>query len=102
MRKGDRLYSVWNGKLETFAFLEESIVEGAFSPTMVVRNMETMCKIRCSLTHCLPTKKAAWELYLTQCEKNNDGLIEHLKDLAESMKANAAEIVRVKAQLAKL
>lgn len=61
--KYDKLYKVWNGKLEEVTFLEESVLEGARLPTWLVRNSDHR-KVRTSVGSYHTSKSDAWKEYL--------------------------------------
>jgi hypothetical protein len=57
---GDKLYRVFNAKLETVTFLKENLAEGASITTYLCRDKDDR-RFRCSKDMYCVTKKEAWE-----------------------------------------
>lgn len=87
---GDKLYDVFNGKLHTVVFLEESIVPTASVPTYEVRDADGRRR-RCRCDQYATTPREAWERYLQDLQQSHgvqvsllaqtQGQIEELADL---------------------
>ena len=69
MQRGDTLYRVVNGQLETATFVEEGFVEGASLPTWVLIGHRDRSRIRCSPRMYVDTEQKAWERYLQECKE---------------------------------
>lgn len=67
--RGDKLYRIWNGELETPTFIEESIAFGASVPTWVSRDKDGVLCRHSKEMYCL-TPLDAWFRYLREAEKS--------------------------------
>ncbi|MGO8746201.1 MAG: hypothetical protein ACLQNE_09445 [Thermoguttaceae bacterium] len=95
-KRGDTVYKVWNGKLETARFIEESVLPGCGAPTWEIRG-EGDRRSRCSTTMYLDTEKAAWERYLAECREALPDIQKHLEEVKKDLALCESEIVRVEA-----
>ncbi len=89
--RGDKLYHCWNGELETVTFLEESIAEGAYDPTWVVRKCGQASlimgrRIRCSIGSYFTTEKKAWQAELVNCKAGLKQQIKQRHELTATIK----------------
>jgi hypothetical protein len=101
--RGDKLYKCWNGKLETVTFLEESIAEGAYAPTWLVRERGQMSqfgrRIRCSIGSYFTTEKAAWKAELASYKAGLKQQIKQRHELTTSIKETRQTIKELKEKL---
>jgi len=100
--KGQKLYRFWGG-LQTATFIEESIVEGASTPTWLVRDdlKPTRC-IRCGVDSWFLTEA---EAIRDEIESNKSGITNAKECIANSRRALSsyrADINKLRARLAEL
>lgn len=65
MIRGDKLYKVWNAKLETAIFVREDVAPGAIEPTWLVRVSDDgrLCRVNRDYYH--KTELGAWQAEIT-------------------------------------
>lgn len=105
--RGDKLYKCWNGKLETVTFVEESIAEGAYAPTWVVRaqvnrdetTLPIRCRIRCSIDSYFTTEKAAWKAELASYKAGLKQQIKQRHELTAIIKETRQTIKELKGKV---
>ena len=95
MQRGDTVYNVSNGQLETAAFVEESIVEGASKPTWLLISHRDRRRIRCSTKMYVDTEQKAWERYLRECK-------EALPNANKSVQEARAHLSHVRSEIARI
>jgi len=102
MKSGDTIYKVWNGKLETAVFLEESIdvANGATAPTWLIRDGGR--RSRCSPGMYQATEAEAWQLYQQDCDEAILRLKNDIEEMREQLAFARSENKRVKAILKQL
>lgn len=97
LKRGDKVYSVWNGKLETAVFLEESVVDGAWRPTWLIRKDRK--RFRCSPNQYLPSAEAASKRYLQECKQAVVDIGKHLEEVKQTFAFAESEVNRVEGLL---
>lgn len=68
MKSGDKLYRVWNAKLETATFVRESLAPGATVPTWEVRVSDDSRLHRVSSDFYHTSELEAWQEQITHYE----------------------------------
>jgi hypothetical protein len=99
-KRGDKLYRVWNAKLEVAKFHAENIAEGASIPTWVVWDNHTRCRVSQSM-YAL-TEKEAWEREMVHATKAMEQLPEYLQEAANHVKTVTEQFLTIKAAIDKL
>lgn len=113
-KRGDKLYKCWNGQLEVVTFVEESIADGAFAPTWVVREKGQAMgrRLRCSIGSYFLTEKEAWQAELANYKnglksqiKQRDKLeatiketLQMMRQLREKVESNYGNVAALKAK----
>lgn len=102
-KRGDTLYKVWNGVLETVTFLEEGIdtEAGATAPTWLVREKGKESpimgrRIRCTIGMYHTSAKAAWQAELDNYKSGLQYQIDQRKKLGETIKETRAKIIELR------
>lgn len=82
MKRGDKLYNISNGQLETVTFIEEGFADPSCTRTTYLVKDANGRKARCSTGHFATTPKEAWERHLLDTKA---GLEAQLKHIAENV-----------------
>lgn len=103
--RGDKLYKCWNGQLEVVTFVEESIAEGAFTPTWVVREKGQVSpimgrRIRCSIGSYFTTEKEAWKAELDNYKQGLKNQIKHRNELNANIKETRKTLAELRKKVA--
>jgi len=97
-KRGDKLYRCCDGQLKVVIFVEESIAEGAFVPTWVVR--EKGQASRCSVDSYFTTEKEAWKAELENYKQGLKNQIKYRNELNANIKETRKTLAELRKKVA--
>ena len=94
--KNDPIYRCFDGKLEIYVFIEESISTGATQPTWVLKKcFDDGKKIRTSKKNYYESAKLAYQDYLEECKQAIIVVKKQIMEIIEHYGYIMTEITRV-------